>query len=105
MKTMTVTWALPVTRESGGPLLPADIQHTRVEMRVVGAPTFTVMGSVLPGDVQTFTITDVDVGDWELRLVVVDTAGRESAPVDTPFNVPDESAPSGVTDVVITLAP
>ena len=105
MKNVTVTWDLPTQRESGFPLNPADIANVEFGMRVVGAPDFTVLGTVLPTDPQTFAVADVDIGDWEIRLVVVDTAARRSADVIAPFTVPDETNPGVVVNVNVTLSP
>ena len=103
-KNVSVTWDLPTTRQSGLALDLTEIQHVLVAFRVIGAPEFTTLGQVLPTDPQAFAIADVDIGDWELRLVVVDTANRVSAPVDTAFNIPDESPPGVVVNVAITLS-
>jgi hypothetical protein len=73
-------------------------------MSADGGTTFTTIGTVLPTDPQEFLVGDVDIGDWLVRLTVVDTVAREAAPVDTAFNVPDETPPGSVLNVNITMA-
>ena len=104
MKNVTCTWNLPTTRESGRPLDISDIQHTQVLMKADAAPSFTPIDTVGPTAEQSIFIGDVDIGQWVIRLIVVDTDGRESAPVDTSFEVLDETPPSSVTGVGITLS-
>jgi hypothetical protein len=101
-KTVTVTWELPTTRESGQPLDIADIQHTKVEITADGV-SFTPLGFVPPTDIQELTAADVDIGDWSFRLTVMDTANRESNPFDAPFTIADETPPSAVFNVNITM--
>jgi len=101
-RNVNVTWDLPTTRESGGELLPSDILHTEASISVDGV-TFTVLNTFLPSQTQALFMPDVDLGDWIVRLVVVDKALRRSVVVDTPFNVPDETAPGTVLNVVVTL--
>lgn len=104
-KNVTISWDLPTVRDDGSPLSVGDITEVQVSIRVdnPSAP-WTSVGAVTPLSPQDFTAGDVDVGDWEYRLVVVDTKGKESAPVDTKFTVVSDAIPGGVTNVVITQA-
>ena len=102
-KNVTVTWGLPTTRESGAPLAATDIDYTAGSISVDGV-TFTPLSQVLATAPQEVFMPDVDIGDWVFRLVVFDKNGRASQPVDTLFNVPDESAPGTVVNVNITMA-
>jgi hypothetical protein len=103
-KNVTITWDLPTTRTSGFPLDVIDIEHTRVALSADGGTSFGTVGTRLPTDPQEFLLGDVDIGDWLVRLTVVDTEARESSPVDTAFNVPDETPPGSVLNVNITMA-
>lgn len=101
-KNVNVSWDLPTTRESGLPLDPADIQHVEVLLSADLGATFTPINNIVPPDTDIL-VPDLDIGDWIFRLVVVDTAGRSSADVDTPVNVPDETNPSTVVNVQVTF--
>lgn len=101
-KNVNVSWDLPTTRESGLPLDPADIQHVEVLLSADLGATFTSINNIAP-PATDITVPDLDIGDWIFRLVVVDTAGRQSANVDTPVNVPDETNPSTVVNVQVTF--
>lgn len=102
MKNVNISWELPTTRESGFPLDPADIQHVEVSLSADLGANFTVLNNVAPPTLD-LTVPDLEIGDWIFRLVVVDTADRRSVNVDTPVNVPDETAPTGVLNVQVTF--
>lgn len=104
-KNVTISWDLPTVREDGSPLLASDILEVQVSIRVDN-PTapWTLVASISPASPQDFTAGDVDVGDWEYKLVVVDTEGRLGAAVITKFTVVSDAPPEIVTNVVITQA-
>ena len=101
-KNVNVSWDLPTTRESGLPLDQADIQHVEVLLSADLGATFTSINNIVP-PTTNITVPDLDIGDWVFRLIVVDTAGRQSVEVDTPVNVPDETNPSSVVNVQVTF--
>ena len=103
MKDVRLTWELPVTRESGFPLNPADIAHVEVALSADGGANFGVLGTVAPGSTQTFTQTELEIGTWFFRLVVVDVAGLRSQPVQVQADVPDETAPDAVANVIVSI--
>ncbi|MHA2402132.1 MAG: hypothetical protein ACXADH_03995 [Candidatus Kariarchaeaceae archaeon] len=102
MKNVNIAWELPTTRESGFPLDPADIQHVEVSMSADLGANFIVVNTVAPPTLD-LTVPDLEVGDWIFRLVVVDTANRRSIDVDVTVNVPDETNPSSVVNVVVSF--
>ncbi len=104
MKNVTVTWELPTVRASGKPLDPADLLHTSLEIQVDGAPSFTPVADILATEPSTFTISDVDIGPYIVRLFVEDKTNKTSTPVDTPFTIPDESDPGPVVNVAVSLS-
>lgn len=108
MKTALVTWMLPTTRESGNPLPVAEIAGTDVDLAVApttGAPVFTNLGTRMPPPnvPQEWTIPDLAAGNWIVRLVLRTVDGG-SATTDTPFVVPDDSNPSPIVTVNVTLS-
>ena len=103
MKNATVSWELPITRESGRPLDLADIQGVEVSLSADGGANFAVLNTVAPPDTDLF-VPDLEVGDWVFRLTVVDTNGRRSMDVDELFNIPDETAPGIVSNVQVVLS-
>ena len=104
MKNVRIAWDLPTTRESGLTLDPTDIAYVEVFLSADLGVNFVSLNQVIPPTVDLF-VPDVDIGDWIFRLVVVDTADKQSVAVDTPVNVPDETNPSSVINVVVTFEP
>ena len=104
MKTATITWSLPTTRESGLLLNVADIASVGLSLSADGGLNFSPLGEVLSTAVQEFVVADLAIGDWQVQLVVLDTSGRTSVPVVELFNVPDETPPGGVVGVLVSLA-
>ena len=104
-----ITWDLPTIKADGEVLLLNEIEETIVSLHVDNplAP-WTEMGRVKARDtednpvLQTFTTGDVDTGDWEYRLEVVNIAGKVGNPFDKKFSVISDAAPDLVTNVVIT---
>jgi len=102
MRNALVSWTLPTTRESGGPLAESEISGVEISLSADLGANFTVLNLVpLPG--LTLLVPDLVVGDYIFRGVWVDTAGRRSVSVDAPLNVPDETPPSSGT-LQVTLA-
>lgn len=103
MKNATVTWDLPTTRESGGPLPVEEIAGVDVSMSADLGANWTSLGRVAPADVQEMSVNDLAPGDWIFRMTVIDTDGRPSSDVDHPFKIADETAPSPVTNTAVDL--
>ena len=103
MKNIKLDWSLPTTRTSGLPLDVKDVSLVEVALSADAGTNWAVLGTVLPGVAQTFTQTELEVGDWKFRLVVVDTAGTRSAEHFEDVNVPDETPPGTVTNVIVTI--
>jgi len=103
MKTATLNWTLPAVRESGNPLDRADIDRADIYMSADGGANFVLAGTVSESLPQTFTVSDLDVGAYSFRVIVVDTAGREGRAVDVVAEVADETPPGGVTGLEVTL--
>jgi hypothetical protein len=101
---VTLTWDLPTERVSGFPLNPTDIKEMRVELGLAGTGSHTPVGTVLPADAQQFQLFDQDIGEWEFRLVTVDTANRESSGVLAPFTVIDVTPPGDALNVNVTIS-
>lgn len=104
MKNVTVTWDLPTTRESGLPLNADDIQFVEVLLSADLGANFVVVDQILPSTTQEVFLPDQDVGDWIIRLIVVDSADRRSNTVDVPYNIADVTPPGIVLNVGITLS-
>lgn len=103
-KDLRATWGLPTARKSGFPLSFDEIAGTEVSIRVKGATTWTFLDRVPAVDgLNVFFQVDVDIGTWELRLVVEDKTMLRSDDLVTEFNVPDDSVPGTVVNVVVTL--
>jgi hypothetical protein len=103
MKSVKIEWDLPTTRASGFPLAASDIAEVEVSMSADAGQNWVVIGSVLPDGVQEFLQTELEIGDWHFRLVVVDTNGLRSANHDEVATVPDETAPSALANVIVTI--
>jgi len=104
MKNMRATWDLPTTRVQGGDLDPSDIAFVGLSLSADGGANFSALGGVLPGDPQEFVASDLDVSSYILRAVVELNDGQRSVDVDTLFDVVDDSAPSGVLNVIVNLS-
>ena len=102
-KNVRVTWDLPTTRESGNELPRGEIDYTVASISLTGSGVYTEMNRFIPSQEQLLFLPDTDVGVWTVRLVVVDTDGRQSKNADAEFEVPDESAPGTVVNVAVTM--
>jgi hypothetical protein len=98
-KSVNVSWVLPTTRESGLPLNLADVAAVELSLSTDGT-TFAVYDSFVPAVLAT-VIPELEIGEWWVSGVVVDTAGKRSKPAVKSIVVPDESAPAALT---LTLA-
>jgi hypothetical protein len=103
MKDVTLSWVLPLTRESGLPLDVTEISGVEISLRVVGAPDFTIIDPMVPPTQLDLVIPNLDIGDWEARAIVIDTNGIRSINNDIIGTVPDDSAPGPVTNFQFTV--
>jgi len=108
-KNVRVRWGLPTIRKDGTLLTFEEIMGTEVSMRLQGATTWTLLENVLAvNGVNELFQVDVDVGTWELLLVVEDKDMLRSDNFIIPFtvpvdSVPGESPPGTVVNVTVTL--
>lgn len=98
-KNVTVRWVLPTTRQGGGELLPADIEHTRAELSADGGANFSELDLVAPDVAQEVFVPDMEVGEWHFRFTVFDKLGQKSPPANHVETVADDSPPNPVTDI------
>ena len=101
-KTVTLTWELPVERESGGPATIDDISAVIVEMSADGSATWTEINVLLPTDPQTVSVPDLEPGEWGFRIICVDADDRPGLPYIHVETVVDDSPLMPVTNVVAT---
>lgn len=97
-----ITWKLGAVGATQAPIAYVDVQiAVKADM-----PSFASFSHVTPDQPQTETVTELDSGDYIVRLIVVDTESpAKSTAVDTPFNipVPTVDAPSPVTNVAVDV--
>jgi hypothetical protein len=98
----TLGWVLPTERESDNPLPETAIKESIVSLKVAGAPDFTEMDRV-PAPGNSHLIPDLADGSYAFQIVIVDNAGRESAPAEAPFLV-DDSPPKPATGLTVDLS-
>lgn len=98
----------PDTRVGGGALDPADIAGCAVSMRVVPtdpdvpAPDFTLLDLVAYPNTELVQLIETP-GKYELSFVCVLKDDLRSTPVVRQANVVDDSPPSPMQNVVITV--
>lgn len=95
-----VRWQAPLTRVSGRPISDAEIDGYRLEIRVEGAPDFTIL---MVNKVLEFSVDADAPGLYEFRVFTVDTAGRSSAPASGSVAIPDTTAPGAPVNLVVDL--
>lgn len=100
---VTLSWALPTTRESGKPLAVEDIQSVVVEVSANDGADWALVGS-FPPNVLSTEVTDLDFGTWLFRGIVVDTKGRPSAPLQAVLVNEDTSPPSALLTLEVVPA-
>ena len=98
MKNAHVTWTDPTERGSGNALILGGIE---VSLSADLGASFSSGVLVDPG-VEAFDFFDLADAEYIVRLQAVDTVGRRSVDVDTPFLI-DNSDPNPVTNVAITF--
>ena len=93
-RSVNVSWVLPTTRESGKPLDPAQVAAVELSLSADNV-NWTAYDTFLPAVLAT-VIPELDIGEWFVQGVVLDTAGKRSKPVVKSIVVPDESAPGAL---------
>ena len=101
-RSLTVTWVLPTTRESGKPLNPADIAAVELALSADGGVNYSPYGAYTP-DVLSTVIPELEAGEWTVAGTVKDTAGRLSKVVTASVVVPDDTAPGALTSLTLTF--
>lgn len=100
---VTLSWALPTTRESGKPLALTDIQHVAIEVSANAGQDWAPVGVFTP-DVLSTQVTDLDFGTWLFRGIVVDTKDRPSLPLEAVLVNEDTSPPSALLTLEVVPA-
>lgn len=105
MKTINITWDVPITREDGKALPKAEIADTEVSLAPVAADgtvgAFSSLAKLKPDVTQTVN-RDVPDGNYKIRFVVTDIYGQKGKPLDAAATV--KSAPPGqVLNVAVTI--
>lgn len=105
MKTILVTWDVPITREDGKALPKAEIADTEVQLAPVATDgtvgVFVSLAKVKPDTEQTVQ-RDVPDGNYKLRFIVTDTYGQKGKALEASAIV--KSAPPGqVLNIKVTV--
>lgn len=101
MANVNVNWVLPTTRVSGKPLNPADVAAVDLSISIDGT-NFTAFDSFAPPTLGT-VVTDLEPGQWFFSGTVRDTLGRLSIPVVSSLVIPDNTPPSGLVSLTLSL--
>ena len=103
MRTITITWDLPTTREGGKQPLPAsEIANTEVLLSADAGKTFTSLARVAANGTQTIS-KDIADGNYTLRFIVTDTGGKVGKPMDAVAAVVS-AAPGQVMNITVTVS-
>lgn len=100
-RNVNVSWVLPTTRESTKPLANTDIATVEFSLSVDNV-NWDVYDSFPPSVLST-VIPELDIGEWFVQGVVIDTAGKRSKPLVKSIVVPDDTAPSALGDLSLTF--
>jgi hypothetical protein len=108
MKTINLTWILPTTRVDGSPLPATGIAHSVLFMSADGGVNWSEMDMFAAPETAA-VVPDLIDGDYHFRLVIVDTQGKSSGPIETSINVPNGgpallAAPSPANGFTATIA-
>lgn len=101
---VTVSWDLPTTRTSGGPLNPSEIQFTRVELSADGGANYSTLGDIEPGVAQEVLVPELEFGAWFFRVSVFDTRNAQGEAATIEAVVPDDSAPAAVLNLRVEIS-
>lgn len=93
-RSVNVSWVLPTTRDSGKPLDPAQIASVELSLSADNV-NWSAYDTFAPAVLAT-VIPELDIGEWFVQGVVVDSAGKRSKPKVASIVVPDDSAPGAL---------
>ena len=96
------TWNKIATRTSGRPIVDADVSKYQIEMRVEGAPSFSVIDDI-PSAVLEYTIDVSDPGLYEFRVRGFDSTGAPGAYATGQLVIPDQSPLSAPGNFTVQL--
>lgn len=96
---LRLRYDLPTTRADGRELLVGQIRHVVVLLSADGV-NFAEVARVAP-PAREYLQTDLDPGLWTFRLMVEDTLGQFSVPVDVSYTI-RPVIPGPVLNPVIT---
>lgn len=102
MANVNVTWTLPDKRESGRPLLLADIKHVDVQISADQGASFVSLNEVAP-PVKELRVTELEPGTYNFRLIVVDKKDRVSKPATASITIEDTTPPGAALNVAVAL--
>ena len=97
MSDVRLTWGLPLPTSRQRPL-----DYVRVDFRVDATFPWTEQDRVDPAAAQELLFVDVAPGEYFYQVVVVDTGGVESLPVET-STIVDFEAPTAVANLLATV--
>jgi hypothetical protein len=101
-KDLNLSWVLPTTRESNRPLRVEEIAAVEISLSADGGANFAAYDTYTP-DVLSAVIPELEIGEWTVRGVVVDTKGKKSKPLDRAVVIEDESAPGALVELTLTF--
>lgn len=79
---VTLTWEVPVARENEDPLYIYEIGGYEIAYRKIGTDIYQTV-QIDQGDIDSFTLTDIVVGEYEFKIAVFDSNGLYSQYSDT----------------------
>jgi hypothetical protein len=103
MKTVNLTWDLPITRGDGTPLPTTEIKHVQISLSADLGASYVVLNPTPAGPITQLTVPDLEVGEWRFRAVVIDTQDRPSANADLTVVIASDAAPNPVSNFTFTL--
>lgn len=102
MANLLIAWVLPTVRESGRPLPVEQIKHVEIDISADGV-NFANLGAFTP-DLLATEVSDLDIGQWLVRGVVVDTKDRPSGEYISSVEVEDNTPPGALQSITLTLS-
>lgn len=76
---INLSWAAPVVREDGNPILPNEISGYRIYYGASKAKNYANQFDINDNSTLSVKVSGVPVGTYYVVVTAVDTAGRESA--------------------------
>ena len=103
MANIRLSWVVPTTRVSTKPLDPASLAGIEIAVSADDGVTY-VVADMLPANSTETLFTDMEIGIWKFRGVVVDLAGRRSIESYATAEVLDTTPPNGLNAFEAVLA-